>query len=153
MDWFPRRPEHCHLGTHEKKKKTHGRETNRTQMAIPPATSCSPGQGQAYKLSSPGRTVSPWTLHREALVIQHSALSRKAHHPSISLQGYLLKILKTFSNQKASVIPHRFMVQSHDSGHKVGLVGLIPGSVLLWPWVSYCKVGLTTLTPQGYWKD
>ena len=136
----------CHLGTYE--KKNDGRETNRTQMAVPPATSWSPGQGQACSLSGSGRTVSPWILHREALVTEHSALSRKAQHPRISPQRYLLKI-PTFSNQKASVIPYRFMVQSHNSGYKVGLMGLAP--VLLWPWGGYnffiCKVGIATFTP------
>ena len=130
------------------KKKNDGRETNRTQMAVPPATSWSPGQGQACSLSGSGRTVSPWILHREALVTEHSALSRKAQHPRISPQRYLLKI-PTFSNQKASVIPYRFMVQSHNSGYKVGLMGLAP--VLLWPWGGYnffiCKVGIATFTP------
>ena len=138
------------------KKKIDGRETNRTQMVVSSATSWSPGQGQACSLSSSGRTISPWILHREALVTQHSALSRKAQHPRISLQKYLLKIL-TFSNQKASVIPYRFMVQSHNSGHKVELMGLVPGSVLLWPWGGYsffiCKVGIVAFSPQGYCKD
>lgn len=152
----PRRDQNkCHLGT-PGKKKFDGRETNRTQMVVPSATSWCPGQGQACSLSSSGRTVSPWTLHREALVTEHSALSRKAQHPRISLQKYLLKIL-TFSNQKASVIPYRFTVQSHNSGHKVELMGLVPGSVLLWPWGGYsffiCKVGIATFSPQGYCKD
>lgn len=46
-------------------------------------------------------------------------------------KGYLLKIFKTFSNQKKPAFPSRLMVQSHDAGYKVGWVGSIPGSVLL----------------------
>ena len=111
-------------------KKNDGRETNRTQMVVPSATSWSPGQGQACSLSSSGGTVSPWIHHREALVTKHSARSRKAQHPRISLQKYLLKIL-TFCNRKASVIPYRFMVQSCNSGHKVELMGWILSSAFL----------------------
>lgn len=62
-------------------------------------------------------------------------------------KGYLLKTFKTFSNQKKPAFASRLMVQSHDSGHKEGWVGSIPGSVLLWPWVSYsffiCEMGIT----------
>lgn len=44
------------------KKEIDGREIKRTQMAIPPAFSWSPGQSQAFQLSSPCRAVNPRTL-------------------------------------------------------------------------------------------
>lgn len=100
-------------------------------MATLPASNWSPGQGQAFSLSSLHRAADPGTLGREACVTELSALPRKVQHPGISLQQHPLQIFKTLCNQKDAAFPYRLTVQGHDSGHKVGLVGLHPSSVRL----------------------